>query len=194
MAVNPTERGVNHFFRGHMDAFIPNPADFGRYVNGTNFWSLSGLLQESLLTYWLEVGDFEKIKQTRQDFQIDTPLTQEEILTTTTSQEIIRRPGPIFGLDLDPQLSLIVDLTFTPDVSQRMGKDDFTTETKGILLRERDRLLHFYPGRFSPAENIGSITAARRYLAVLSGVSQETHPITHDKTGIIFATPLPKAA
>ncbi len=189
-----SEKGTLPLFRAHMDAFIPNPADFGRYVNDSNFWNLSGLLQEALLSYWLQTGNLEKIKQTRQDFQIDTPLTQEEVLTTATSQEIIRRPGPLFGLDLDPQLSLIVDLTFTPDVSQRMGKDDFTTETKGILLRERDRLLHFYPGRFSPAENIGSVTAARRYLAVLSGVSQETQYVAQHQTGLIFTAPLQKAA
>jgi len=129
-----------------------------RLLNPESFQNLDGYLQQASLLSLLRSGDIEKIDELRPDVRANEPPTKDEITMGFLVREITKRGKPIIVPPIDIPDSLFAQI-------YALGYPASKQNLAAVLERERQRAqIEFPKSLFTPAENIGSFTAARRYL------------------------------
>ena len=149
---------------------MPNPRrSDGETASGINprlltpesFQNLDGYMQQTSLLSLLGSGDVMKIDELRPDVRVSEPPTKEEITMGFLVREITKREKPITVPPIDIPDSLFAQI-------YALGYPATQQNLAAVLERERQRTqIEFPKSLFTPAENIGSFTAARRYLTNL---------------------------
>jgi len=140
---------------------IPDPFPvIPKIITTEQFGSLDGLMQEAVLLSLIRSGDTARIESFRSDFNIHSPLSNDEVVISFLTRTMLKKDIPITQESIrdDDVFAQIYALCYPEDRKSLLGK----------LERERLRATEEFPEvLFTPTETFGKIPPARRYLANL---------------------------
>ena len=140
---------------------IPDPFPvIPKIITTEQFGSLDGLMQEAVLLSLIRSGDTARIESFRSDFNIHSPLSNDEIVISFLTRTMLKKDIPITQESIrdDDVFAQIYALCYPEDRKSLLDK----------LERERLRATEEFPEvLFTPTETFGNIPPARRYLANL---------------------------
>ncbi|MCL5434870.1 MAG: hypothetical protein M1405_00580 [Patescibacteria group bacterium] len=132
-----------------------------------SFRTLDGYMQETVLLSLLRDNGLGKVNELRPDFNVWTPLNQNEMAMSFLIEEITKRKRSITVPPSFPPDSLFAQI-------HSLAYPIDGNELAARLEEERQKAQFEFPNsHFAPSRNIGSFSAARRYLGNLSLVLKE---------------------
>lgn len=139
------------------------------------FRMADGIMQEKALLAAIEKGDTALVATYRPDMDPYKPLLLDEKRMAIWTHNIAQRPDEIRAPQTDIEDNLFAQIhhrTFhfqggnNYNEQYRAGQESLARQ----LELERQRAQMFSPGQFSPSENIGEFSAARRYFGLLTEI------------------------
>jgi len=123
----------------------------------------NGYLQQYALQSLIAERNFIKLRELRPDMHPEELLTQKELNMSFLVREYTTKP--MDSATREKYFALIYSFI---DINPSTGKKATKEEVTDILEEEAKRETEFPNSLFAPDKDIGSITAARRYLANLA--------------------------